>query len=63
MRIDAVLGDIHKPTALFDLKTGSAKLTNTQISKIRSHLPAESKNIPIKEIRPSSNINSNSNAQ
>ncbi len=43
-----------KPIAIFDLKTGSAKLTPTRIAQIRDELPKEfdPKNIPIREVRP-----------
>jgi RHS repeat-associated protein len=52
VRLDAVVGDVNNPTAVFDLKTGGAQLTAKRIEQIRKHLPEGSKNIPIDEIRP-----------
>jgi RHS repeat-associated protein len=57
VRLDVVLGDINNPSAIFDLKTGGASLTNSRIKQIRNHLPIESKKIPIEEIK----INNSSN--
>jgi RHS repeat-associated protein len=51
VRLDAVEGRRHAPTAVHDLKTGSAKLTKKRVKTIRSHLPDGYRNIPIKEIR------------
>ena len=50
-RVDVVLGDREKPTAIFDLKTGKAKLTEKRIEQIRKHLPKGFEDIPIIEIR------------
>lgn len=52
VRIDVVLGSPQNPTALFDLKTGSASLTQSRINEIRSHLPFGVHDIPIIEINP-----------
>ncbi|UII80114.1 RHS repeat-associated core domain-containing protein [Flagellimonas sp. CMM7] len=53
VRVDAILYDTKgKPFAIFDLKTGKAGLTTKRIKEIRSQLPAELKEIPILEIRP-----------
>ena len=51
IRVDVVKGNPEKPTAIFDLKTGKAKLTKRRIKQIRKHLPEGYKDIPIKEIR------------
>jgi hypothetical protein len=52
IRVDVVaLRDGH-PTAVFDLKTGSAKLTASRILQIQQHLPANMRNVTIEEIRP-----------
>lgn len=52
VRMDAVVGTQAAPTAIFDLKTGSAALTPSRIAQIRSHLPQGYQNIPIREINP-----------
>ncbi|ONI90753.1 sugar-binding protein [Saccharothrix sp. ALI-22-I] len=52
VRMDAVVGTQAAPTAIFDLKTGSAALTPSRIAQIRSHLPSGYQNIPIREINP-----------
>lgn len=52
VRLDAVVGDINKPSSVFDLKTGGARLTPKRINEIRQNLPFDSQNIPIKEVRP-----------
>ncbi|RMG20441.1 MAG: RHS repeat-associated core domain-containing protein [Methanobacteriota archaeon] len=51
IRVDVVKGNPKKPTAIFDLKTGKAKLTKRRIKQIRKHLPEGYKDIPIEEIR------------
>ncbi len=51
IRVDVVEGSVKRPIAIYDLKTGGAKLTPARIRQIRSHLPDGSKNIPIMEIR------------
>ena len=52
IRLDAVKGAKNKPEAIWDLKTGGAKLTPERIRQIRSHLPEGYQDIPIAEIRP-----------
>lgn len=53
VRLDVVQGASRmEPSAIFDLKTGSAKLTPARIAEIRSHLPPGFRNIPIQEVRP-----------
>ncbi len=39
IRVDVVVGDPANPIAIYDLKTGSAKLTARRILDIRKHLP------------------------
>jgi hypothetical protein len=46
IRVDALEGSIEKPTVVYDLKTGSAELTQARIQKIQQHLPGGS-NVPI----------------
>lgn len=52
IRCDFVCGTPDAPTAIFDLKTGTAGLGPRRIAQIRSHLPLGYQNIPIIEIRP-----------
>jgi RHS repeat-associated protein len=52
VRLDVVVGSKDKPLAIYDLKTGSAKLTASRIAQIRQHLPPNYRNIPILEVRP-----------
>jgi RHS repeat-associated protein len=49
VRADVVEGSVNKPKAVYDLKTGNAKLTNKNVQKYNQHLPA---NTPVKEIKP-----------
>lgn len=51
IRADVVEGPLHAPTAVYDLKTGSATLTPARIQQIQSHLPGGS-NVPVQEIKP-----------
>jgi len=51
VRADVVEGTLERPIAIYDLKTGSARLTPTRIADIRSHLPQGFQDIPIIEIR------------
>jgi len=46
IRLDVVEGPVKTPTAIYDLKTGSATLTLQRIAEIRQHLPAGYQNIP-----------------
>ena len=48
---DVVEGPLERPIAIYDLKTGTGKLTPGRIAEIREHLPKGSENIPIVEIR------------
>lgn len=52
VRLDVVEGPLNAPTAIYDLKTGSATLTPGRIQQIRDHLPIVSQTVPIIEIRP-----------
>lgn len=52
VRLDVVEGDRLAPKAIFDLKTGGAKLTTARITQIRQHLPSGSKGVSISEVRP-----------
>jgi hypothetical protein len=52
IRVDVLIGRPDAPEAVYDLKTGAEGLTNARIAEIRSHLPREFRNIPIRELRP-----------
>lgn len=52
VRLDVVQGPIDAPTAIYDLKTGSARLTKSRIAQIRANLPKGFQDIPVLEIRP-----------
>lgn len=49
VRTDVVQGTPANPTAVYDLKTGSAKLTPARTQQIQQQLP---KKVPVKEIKP-----------
>lgn len=49
VRADAVVGDIQKPKAIYDLKTGGAKLTPKNVAKYNKHVPGKP---PVKQIKP-----------
>ncbi|WP_428267757.1 hypothetical protein [Haliangium sp.] len=51
VRLDVVEGPLDAPIAVFDLKTGGARLTPARIKEIRRHLPEEYSHIPVVEIR------------
>jgi hypothetical protein len=56
IRLDVVEGPLSAPTAVYDLKTGSATLTPGRIAEIRSHLPnggrlPDGSLVPVIEIR------------
>mgnify|MGYP004695102959 CR=1 FL=1 len=52
-RLDAVLLDEKgNIIAVFDLKTGNAKLSTSQIDKIHANLPEGAKDVPVIEIHP-----------
>jgi RHS repeat-associated protein len=52
VRPDIVEGPVATPHAIWDLKTGSANLSSSWISRVRGNLPAGSENIPIRVVRP-----------
>jgi hypothetical protein len=49
--LDGVEGAVIRPSAIYDLKTGAARLTPARIRQIRRHLPPGCENIPIIVIR------------
>jgi RHS repeat-associated protein len=51
VRVDVLEGTEEAPRAIYDLKTGTAKLTAKQIEKIRKHLPKGHQDIPILEVK------------
>jgi hypothetical protein len=51
VRLDAVEGPLDNPVAVFDLKTGNAKLTADRITEIRRHLPNEGKDVIFVEVK------------
>jgi len=50
VRLDVVEGPIRAPTNVFDLKTGSAKLTPARMNQIQQHVPGGT-SVPIHEVR------------
>jgi RHS repeat-associated protein len=52
VRLDVVQGPVDAPTSIYDLKTGSARLTKSRIAQIRANLPEGFQDIPVLEIRP-----------
>jgi RHS repeat-associated protein len=52
IRCDVVEGPTDTPTAIYDLKTGSATLTQARIAQILAHLPKEYQGIPVIQIKP-----------
>jgi hypothetical protein len=50
IRVDVVEGLRSAPTAVYDLKTGSATLTPARIAEIQRHIPGGT-NVPVIEIR------------
>jgi hypothetical protein len=52
VRLDAVVGNPAAPTAIYDLKTGTAALTSSRIAAIRAELPPGFQDIPVLELRP-----------
>jgi RHS repeat-associated protein len=52
VRLDAIVGTPGAPTAIYDLKTGSAVLTPSRIDQIRAQLPQGFQDIPVLELRP-----------
>jgi hypothetical protein len=51
VRVDVVEGPLDNPTAIYDLKTGSAQLTPPRIRQLQAHVP-NGERIPIVEVRP-----------
>jgi hypothetical protein len=51
VRLDVVEGSPTAPTAVYDLKTGSATLTPDRINQIRANLPGGGTNVPVLEVR------------
>jgi hypothetical protein len=49
-RLDIVAYSEGRPAAIFDLKTGNAKLTATRIVQIQRHIPRDWQ-VPIEELR------------
>lgn len=49
VRADAIEGNINRPNAIYDLKTGEAKVTQKNIDKYNQHVPGKP---PVKEIKP-----------
>jgi hypothetical protein len=52
IRVDVAVGPVDAPLAIYDLKTGSAKLTDARVAQIRRELPASDMFVPILEVRP-----------
>jgi len=50
VRLDVVEGPLTAPTAIFDLKTGSATLTPARVQQIQQHIPGGA-TVPVLEIR------------
>jgi len=51
VRLDIVAYSKGNPVAIFDLKTGTARLTAARIRQIQSHLPPSMRNVTIEELR------------
>jgi hypothetical protein len=51
VRLDVVEGPLTQPTAVYDLKTGSAQLTAARIQQIQSHIPGGA-SVPVIMVRP-----------
>ena len=51
VRVDVVEAPLTAPTRVFDLKTGSARLTPARMQHIQSHIPGGNA-VPILEVRP-----------
>jgi len=52
IRVDIIGYKDGKPAVIYDLKSGSAKLTASRIARIRAELPADMQGLPIEELRP-----------
>ena len=51
VRLDVVEGPLDSPTAIYDLKTGSARLTRARIAQIQKHVPGGA-SVPVHMVRP-----------
>jgi hypothetical protein len=51
VRLDVVEGPLDAPTAVYDLKTGSATLSPARIQQIQAHVPGGN-NVPVLLVRP-----------
>jgi len=51
VRLDVIEGPLQSPTAVYDLKTGSATLTPSRVEQIQSNLP-NGNNVPVYQVRP-----------
>jgi len=49
VRVDRVVGDINNPSAIYDLKTGDAKVTPADATRYQSHVPNQ---LILKQIKP-----------
>jgi RHS repeat-associated protein len=49
VRADAVIGDVNAPNAVYDLKTGGAKLTPANVAKYNQHVPGAP---PVYQVKP-----------
>lgn len=52
VRADVIEGPLNSPTAIYDLKTGSATLTPARIQQLQQHILGGPSSVPILEIRP-----------
>jgi len=50
VRADVVVGDINSPTAVYDLKTGGATISTTQMNNYKANLPSSVKTI--EQVKP-----------
>jgi len=50
VRVDVVNGPVDAPISIYDLKTGSAKLTPARVQSIQSHVPGGA-NVPVSQVR------------
>ena len=47
IRVDVAVGDVEHPTTIYDLKTGGAKMSASQLKKYWANLPASVKEIKV----------------
>ena len=52
VRLDIIGYKDGKPAVIYDLKSGSARLTPARIARIRSQLPPNMQDLPVQELRP-----------